>query len=134
MQVDNLLTRVNTISEELTILQQGISESYDAYARKLLGKEDLSVQNQITELQAQRKMYDRRFQEKESIFQAIGGKTRKQTLQEFTLLLFFVSYFVFAISIAVWKSVHGGAKDGAKIFGILLVTLLPIIGLLLKFL
>jgi hypothetical protein len=134
MRVDDLRAKVSTIAEELTILEHNISESYDAYARKLTGQDDTSVQKEITDLYTKQKGYDRQFQEKEAQFQAIGGKTRRQTLQEYTLLLFFTSYLVFASSIAIWKSVKGNPMDGAKIFGLLLLTLVPIIALMLKFL
>jgi hypothetical protein len=135
MQVGTLRDRVNTIADELTILERGISESYDGYARKQVGKEDTSVEKEITELKTQQRTYDRKFQEKEAAFQMVGGKTRKQTLQEYTLLLFFVSYLVFALSLAIWKSAKGGSpKEGAQIFGILLLALVPIAGLMYKFL
>lgn len=134
MKVEDLQIKIGQVADELTILQHNISESYDAYARKMTGQDDVSVQKEITDLYTKQKGYDRRFQEKEGQFQAVGGKTRKQTLQEFTLLLFFTSYFVFALSLAIWKSVKGNAMEGAKIFGLLLLTLIPIVGLMLKFL
>lgn len=134
MQVDSLRIRVNRIADELTILQQGISESYDAYASKQVGTKDTSVEKEITELKTQQKTLDRKFQEKEAQFQMVGGKTRKQTLQEYTLLLFFVSYLVLALSLGIWKSVKGSPKEGAQLFGIMLLTLLPIAGLMFKFL
>lgn len=134
MLVSDLQTKVSELSEELTILNHTISESYDAYARKLTGQDDTSVQKEITDLYTKKKAYDRKFQEKEAQFQAIGGKTRKQTLQEYTLFLFFTSYFVFSLSLAIWKSVRGDPIEGAKLFGLLCILLLPICGLMLKFL
>lgn len=134
MKVEDLIQRVRTLAEELTILKQGISESYDGYAKEQLGYEDTSVEKQIQELNTQKKTYDRRFQEKEAQFQVLGGKSRRQTLQEYTLLLFFTSYFVFSISFAIWASVREGWMKGAQLFGILCVILVPVCGIMLKFL
>jgi hypothetical protein len=134
MKVEDLIPRVRNIVEELTILKQGISESYDGYAKKQLGYEDTSVEKEIQDLLTQQKNFDRKFQEKEAQFQVMGGKTRKQTLQEYTLLLFFTSYFVFSLSLAIWTSVREGWAKGAQLFGIMIVILVPVCGLMLKFL
>ena len=134
MSIETLRTRVNTITDELTILQSKLSESFDEYAKKQTGANEPILQSQIASLKEQKNMFDRLFQEKEATLQVTGGKTRQQTLQEYNLLFFYISYLVFATTIAIYQAVNSSSFDGAKTFGLLLLALLPITGILIKFL
>ena len=110
MSIETLRTRVNTITDELTILQSKLSESFDEYAKKQTGANEPILQSQIASLKEQKNMFDRLFQEKEATLQATGGKTRQQTLQEYNLLFFYISYLVFATTIAIYQAVNSSSS------------------------
>ena len=74
--------------------------------------------------------YDRKFEEEQYKFLLNGGKSRKQTLQEFVILFFFVSYDLLTVSFIVF----GNAMDisTAKIFFGMLFILLMISGIIMR--
>lgn len=129
-----LRTRVDTLTDELTILKSKLSESFDSFAKKQIGESDPTFENQIATLKDQTKMYDRLFQEKEAEFQVSGGKTRQQTLQEYNLLFFYIAYGVLTLSLSIYQAVHHTAITGAKTFGLLALALMPITALMVKYL
>jgi hypothetical protein len=77
--------------------------------------------------------YDREFEEEQAKFAALGGKTRKQTLQEFVLLFFFVSYTLFIVAVATYASITEGSGAAAKIIGLGVLGLGLIAGLLIRY-
>jgi hypothetical protein len=64
-------------------------------------------------------------------FQAGGGKTRKQTLQEFVILFFFVGYAFFTVSLVLYARATGGSPG--KIFGGMLFLMLIISGIIIRY-
>jgi hypothetical protein len=75
--------------------------------------------------------YDRQFEEEESRLQAYGGKTRKQTLQEFVLLFFFVAYGILTVSFALYANRAG--MDSQKILGIMLFMAFILAGIIVSY-
>ena len=62
-----------------------------------------------------------------------GGKTRKQSLQEFVLLFFYVAFFLLSTSIILYSyNVWGGATT-LKICIIILLTFLGATGMILRY-
>jgi len=130
--VRDVAARVDTIIQDLTIINNQISESYDSLTNGTTGT--TFIESQIDQANSSADMYDRKFQEKEAELQATGGKTRRQTLQEYVLLFFFCSYFILAISNTLYITSVEGAEKGIR--GIIIYTLLifPIAALMIKFL
>ena len=111
--VADLVSRVQTILNELTILQHKISESYDNYVKPSNKGEITLIQEDYVSKGA---MYDRLFQEKEGASQS-SRKGRAQTLQEYVLLFFFVAFAIFSISLALLSSSLTG--KGMQVFGLM---------------
>jgi hypothetical protein len=96
-----------------------------------------SVQNnvlpnsEIDALKEEADRYDRKFEEEQYKFLLNGGKSRKQTLQEFVILFFFVSYALLTVSFIV----YGNAMDisTVKIFFGMLFILLMISGIIIRY-
>ena len=76
-------------------------------------------------------MVDKKFEEAEYKVQASGGKSRKQTLQEFVILFFFVAYAAFTVSLVLYGRALGVSI--AKIFGIMAFSLLMISGIIIRY-
>jgi len=111
--VADLVSRVQTILNELTILQHKISESYDNYVKPSNKGEITLIQEDYVSKSA---MYDRLFQEKEGASQS-SPKGRAQTLQEYILLFFFVAFAIFSISLALLSS--SITAKGMQVFGLM---------------
>lgn len=90
------------------------------------------VKSQVRQLKQQTNEYDREFEEEQAKSSALGGKTRKQTLQEFVLLFFFISYCLFVIAFATYTSVKEGGGAG-KILAIGVLGLGFIVGFLIRY-
>lgn len=130
MSVSDLAKRVQKITDELTILKSNASDSYDKFINAQTGNSDTTSQAMIKDFGEKASMYNRLFQEKEAMNQQTGVKGRKQTLQEYVILLFFVSYFILAVSIALYMTYTQGYSSGIQSFVMLLVMIIPI-GLLI---
>lgn len=128
----NLQSRVSTLLDSVTGIKINISDSYDTLMKQNTGTSDTIINDQITTNIEQARMYDRLFQEKEAHFQATGGKERRQTLQEYVFVLFFSSYLLLSIGLSLY-SLHSG-KEPFTIFIIMILMLIPICGIMIKFL
>jgi hypothetical protein len=131
-----LAARVEAVQRDLNILQGKIEESYNSLvkgASSELGGLDLKLKNEIKELAQKESEYNVLFQEEEARRQAMGGKSRKQTLQEFVLLFFFVSLAVFALSMALYSASTGGLLSAVKILGLSLIIALIVSAIIIKY-
>ena len=97
--------------------------------RKLNQKEVVSSREMTDKINS----YNTMFEEEEARLQALGGKTRKQTLQEFVLLFFFISYAVFTVSISLYTYRTQGGSATQKMVGTLLLLALIISGILIRY-
>lgn len=93
---------------------------------------DLTFQKEVRDMKAEASSYDREFEEEESVSQALGGKTRMQTLQEFVLLFFFVAYGIFTASIVLNTYARGQQSEALKIVGIMALLLLLVVCLIIQ--
>ena len=124
---------IQTILDEITILRDSITKSYN----KMNTRSDMSLSNDsisqaaVTALTEEAATYDRKFEEAQYKFQANGGKSRKQTLQEFIILFFFVGYSLFTVSLIMYGRVVGIST--AKIFFGMLFALLMISGIIIRY-
>lgn len=124
---------IQTILDEITILRDSITKSYN----KMNTRSDMSLSNDsvsqatVAALKQEAATYDRKFEEEQYKFQANGGKSRKQTLQEFIILFFFVGYALFTVSLIMYGRVVGIST--AKIFFGMLFALLMISGIIIRY-
>lgn len=94
---------------------------------------DTYFTDKIKDFNEKRAMYDRLFQENEAVAQRTGGRTRKQTLQEYVILFFYISYFMLSIGYAFYRLTISGSSVFMSL-GIMLVLIIPITVILLQFL
>jgi hypothetical protein len=120
------LTNVNTLIQEITSLKSSITTSFNRLKKE---NPSLEFEREIRDLKEEEKKYDKEFVNEHTLY---GGKTRKQTLQEFILLFFYVSLGVFFVSLAMItyvKTPENSLKESLKVFGagVLIVILLTAI-------
>jgi len=126
-----LADTVQGILDELTTLKRNISESYAQVTTS--DRKQLKQSQEVRDLTEQSEMYDHLFEEEEAKIQALGGKTRAETLQEFVLLFFFVAYGVFSISLALFALAKQGTTAAAKIIFLMLFSGLLIAGIIMRY-
>jgi len=123
---------IQSILDEITVLRASISKSYTKKNTRDVSLDNDSVsQAAVTALTQEAATYDRKFEEEQHKFQANGGKSRKQTLQEFVILFFFVGYALFTISLIMYGKTVGIST--AKIFFGMLFALLMISGIIIRY-
>ena len=121
--------RVDNIVNQMTNLQRDISDNVLKQNKRLLKTQEADMK----ELQNQAAAYDREFEEAKSRQTAMGGKGRAQTLQEFVLLFFYVSYLILTVSLTIFMYTTSSSADTAKMFFGMLFILLVISGILIVY-
>jgi hypothetical protein len=121
--------RIDNIVNQMTNLQKDISDNVLKENKRLLKTQEADMK----ELQNQAAAYDREFEEEKSRQTAMGGKGRAQTLQEFVLLFFYVSYLILTVSLTIFMYTTSSSADTAKMFFGMLFILLVISGILIVY-
>lgn len=122
-----LLTEVDGYIKELSYLTEDIQKS-------LQTKPSVTFQSEIKELQEEAESLNREFQDQEKQLQAMGGKTRHQTLQEFVILFFYISLFIITIVVTMFVYItRQSVMDAFKIFGLMLFGIFLISGFLIRY-
>lgn len=132
--VGQLSTRVKAILDELTITVNSITNSYNNMNTRSSNSpldNDSVTQNTIASMNDQTAAANRKFEDAQYKFQASGGKSRRQTLQEFVILFFFVGYAAFTVSLILYGSAIGVST--LKIFGGMAFALLMISGIIIRY-
>ena len=127
--VGQLSARIKNILDELIIVVDSMRNSH-ANMNKPSANDPLT-QNTIASMNDQTEAANRKFEEAQYKFQASGGKSRRQTLQEFVILFFFVAYAAFTISIILYGRAVGVST--VKIFGGMAFALLMISGIIIRY-
>lgn len=112
--VSTTLEKVNTLIQEIKSLKSSITTNFNRIKTE---NPTLTFEREIRDMKEEEKKYDREFIDEHTLY---GGKTRKQTLQEFILLFFYVSLGVFFISLAMItyvKTPENSFKESLKVFG-----------------
>jgi hypothetical protein len=124
---------VQKLIDTLTVTRANILNSWNRINTNSPDTSSNTLQSRATieTLNQQAAEYDRQFEEAQYKFQASGGKSRKQTLQEFVILFFFVGYALFTISLILYGQAVGIST--AKIFGGMLFLLLIITGIIVRY-
>jgi hypothetical protein len=123
--VGQLSNRIKDIFDELTILKSSMTNSYNNI------KNVVTNDSQLEFIKKQTDTANRQFEEAQYKFQASGGKSRKQTLQEFVILFFFVAYAALTVSLILYGRALGVST--AKIFSLMAFALLMISGIIVRY-
>jgi hypothetical protein len=131
--VGEFSSTVQGLIDTLTVTKANILKSYNGIflGVKETSSDNLQSRATIKSLNEEAASYDRKFEEAQYKFQANGGKTRKQTLQEFIIFFFFVGYALFTVSLIMYGRVVGIST--AKIFFGMLFGLLMISGIIIRY-
>ena len=124
--VREVKARVDSLIDTLKTLKSSIIKSKATSVQN-----NVLPNSEIEALKEEADRYDRKFEEEQYKFLLNGGKSRKQTLQEFVILFFFVSYALLTVSFIV----YGNAMDisTVKIFFGMLFILLMISGIIIRY-
>jgi ABC-type multidrug transport system fused ATPase/permease subunit len=134
--VKELNDTIKGIIDDLTKYTTSISTSYNNMSSRSgslnsIVENDVSTQSTIKQMEEETEMTNRKFVEAEHKFKVSGGKSRKQTLQEFIILFFFVAYALFTVSLVVYYRSLG--RSVAKILGLMAFILLIIVGIIVRY-
>jgi len=103
--VGDLKSRITNITDELNIITNGISTP----------AKDLSMQPEILEFKQEAGAYDAQFDEEQSK-RTFGSKSRKQSLQEFVLLFFYVAIVLLTCALILYSFTNGNPLVSIQIF------------------
>lgn len=123
--VQQVITKTQLLRDEFVTIKNDIQQVVEKQRGGDLG-ENRDLENEI-------QTYKTKFEEEESKLQALGGKTRKQTLQEFVLLFFWISYAVFTVSAGLYSYRTTGSSAAQKMVGILFLLALVITAVLIRY-
>ncbi len=129
--VGALKDRVSAVLDRLTVLRSNIVASF-ADTSDLKQKTVAQSKQQIRTLAQEKAVADAEFREEESLSQAMGGQSRKQTLQEFVLLFFFVAYGILTISLTLTTFRSEGGSSALKMFGLMTLMSLVVAAFILR--
>jgi len=123
------------IIDQVTILTSSIRNSFNNMNTRGtaagVAANDIFTQSTIDKLNEKAEATDRQFEEAMYKFQSSGGKTRKQTLQEFVILFFFVAYALLTTSLMLYWKMTGPFV--LRIFFIMAFILLLITGIIVRY-
>ena len=127
LTVGQLAQQLEPIISELSVLESNIRDSFQNL------NSSPKINSEIKKLESQANIYNEQFEQEEAKIQAMGGKTRAQTLQEFVILFFYISLLLLVISIVIYTFVTTRSmKETLKVLGILLFSVIVLTGLLLR--
>ena len=133
--VRDFLRIVTDLVDQLTVITDSITRSYNNLNTRSSpssgGSPDIKSQAAIQALKQEADEYDRKFEEAQYKFQMSGGKSRKQTLQEFVILFFFVGYALLTVSLILYGRAVGIST--AKIFGGMFFLIFIITGIIVRY-
>jgi hypothetical protein len=127
--VKTYLEHMKTIEENLIALKSSIQTNASSQQKYVS-----SSAPEIHDLKNQEDTYDRKFNDANAELIALGGKTRQQTLQEFVLVFFYVSFVVITIACTAFVyTQQQSLEEAAKVFGLFLLIGFVSLGLIAKY-
>jgi hypothetical protein len=130
--VKTYLDRVVSLETDLSYLQKSIEQSFSK--QKLDPSYNQREQAEIQQSMDEEKMYDRKFNDANAELQALGGKTRQQTLQEFVLLFFYVSFLVITIASTIFVyTQQQSIQEAAKVLGLFVLIGIVSLGVIARY-
>lgn len=122
--VQQIITKTQLLRDEFLVIRNDIEQTVEKTG---------STSSEARDIDSEIQTYKTQFEEEESKLQALGGKTRKQTLQEFVLLFFWISYAVFGVSAGLYTYRTGGSSAAQKMVGVLFLLALVITAVLIRY-
>ena len=123
IQLDDAVSTLITIQSTLT------NALYNSGRISLNTNEQLDVHN----AERQKGIYDAKFLEEKYPYQGTP-KRRRQTLQEFVLLFFYISFAILVIALMIYAYLENGNSftAAAKVLGFSCIIALAMTGILIK--
>lgn len=121
----NLKEQIDTKIAEMQALRDSLVDP------RLPGIKNMS--EDTATLKTEEDKANRAYEEEIHKRESLGGRTRKQTLQEFVILFFFVSFTLLVVSIALRAGTVEGRGASIKIMGLGAVALLIVSALILRY-
>ncbi len=129
--IQTYLTQIQAIESNLIALKTSISENASF---QIQNKKMNTAAPEIRMLKEEEEKYDRKFNDANAELQTFGGKTRQQTLQEFVLLFFYISFVVVTIAITLFVySWNQSIQEAGKVFALLLLLGFVSLGMIAKY-
>jgi hypothetical protein len=128
--IGELKIEVDGLKTDFQVLARQIGDAYDSMNMDSTTKN--RMRSEIRDMKMLETSYNKEFEEEYRLY---GGKTRRQTLQEFVFLFFYVACGITIIALTIYKfsSSEGSGKAAAKIFFLGLFILLLITGILIRY-
>jgi hypothetical protein len=120
----NLKTQIETKVSEMMALAQSMRDP-----TKVSKSLDEDIQALATEENKANRTYEEEIHRRE----ALGGRTRRQTLQEFVILFFFVSYSLLVLSFGLQAGIVEGRSASIKIIGLGALAIFFIAAFILRY-
>jgi len=134
--VQSLNSAITAITDELTSLKTTITDHHTTLqlpSTSAAASSSLAIKKEIADFKKKAETDDQQFVEEQARLDAQGGKTRKQSLQEFVLLFFFVAYGLLAVALILLANYTGGSAQAWKTFGIMLFMAMIIAGFIIRY-
>jgi hypothetical protein len=133
--VRSLNSAITAITGELTGLKASITSSFNALPTRggAVGGQDIQMKKEISDFNEKAATDDQQFVEEQARLDARGGKTRKQSLQEFVLLFFFVAYGLLTVALVLLANYTGGSSQAWKTFGLMLFIVFIVAGIIIRY-
>lgn len=134
--VQSLNSAITAITDELTSLKTTITDYHTTLhlpSTSGAASSSLAIKKEIADLKEKAETDDQQFVEEQARLDARGGKTRKQSLQEFVLLFFFVAYGLLAVALILLANYTGGSTQAWKTFGLMFFTVLIVAGIIIRY-
>ena len=133
--VRSLNSAIAAINDELTSLKSSVTSSFNALPTRggAVGSQDTQMKKEISDFNEKAETDDQQFVEEQARLEARGGKTRKQSLQEFVLLFFFVAYGLLTVALVLLANYTGGSSQAWKTFGLMLFIVFIVTGIIIRY-
>lgn len=123
---------VHDIRTKLAMVEGKIREAYadDVSNSPAVIQQEVDLYNAKKDIE----IYNSKFEEEKFPYQTSGPKKRRQTLQEFVLLFFYISLLIFTIAVTIFAFLHYGRSYTAALNALILciVVCLAITALLMR--
>lgn len=130
-QLSEFILGIESILEDIISLKNNISYAHTSV--KSSKEDELVLQQQNKDFKEKTQMYNRLFQEEEIKLQKNGGNTREDSLQEYMLAFFFLSYAIFLKATFSYVYIYGGYGKAMQITTVLTLMILPIVFIMVKY-
>lgn len=134
--VQSLNSAITAIINELSSLKTTITDYHTTLhlpSTTRAASSSRAIKKETADFNEKAATDDQQFVEEQARLEARGGKTRKQSLQEFVLLFFFVAYGLLTVALILLANYTGGSTQAWKTFGLMLFIVLIVAGIIIRY-